>query len=128
GNETILLVEDEEAVRSVAKRMLERHGYRVVVAGDPEDALRLGNELGPQIDLLMTDVVMPKMSGATLAARLCERRPALKVLYVSGYTDGTVVEHGVLEQGVSFLQKPYTSDQLAHKVRAVLDESGDSPS
>jgi len=123
GSETILLVEDEEAVRSVARRMLERHGYHVVVADDPADALRLGDELGERLDLLMTDVVMPKMSGAVLAARLCARQPSLKVLFVSGYTDGTVVEHGVLEQGVSFLQKPYTSDQLGHKVRAVLDQS-----
>ena len=122
GHETILLVEDEEAVRGVAQRMLERHGYRVVVASDPEDALRIGDEIGDRIDLLMTDVVMPKMSGATLAARLCQQLPSLEVLYVSGYTDGTVVEHGVLEQGVSFLQKPYTSEQLAHKVRCVLDE------
>jgi two-component system, cell cycle sensor histidine kinase and response regulator CckA len=102
--------------------MLERHGYRVAVASDPEHALRLGEELGEQIALLMTDVVMPKISGAVLAARLCEQHPALKVLYVSGYTDGTVVEHGVLEQGVSFLQKPYTSEQLAHKVRVMLDK------
>ena len=65
---------------------------------------------------------MPGMSGALLAQRLCERRPSMKVLFVSGYTDGTVVAHGVLEQGVSFLQKPYTSEQLAHKVRAVLDQ------
>jgi two-component system cell cycle sensor histidine kinase/response regulator CckA len=123
GSELILLVEDEEPVRTVARRMLERHGYRVAVASDPEHALRLGEELGEQIALLMTDVVMPKISGAVLAARLCERNPTLKVLYVSGYTDGTVVEHGVLEQGVSFLQKPYTSEQLAHKVRVVLDRS-----
>jgi two-component system cell cycle sensor histidine kinase/response regulator CckA len=123
GSELILLVEDEEPVRNVARRMLERHGYRVAVASDPEHALRLGEELGEQIALLMTDVVMPKISGAVLAARLCQRHPALKVLYVSGYTDGTVVEHGVLEQGVSFLQKPYTSEQLAHKVRVVLDKS-----
>jgi PAS domain S-box-containing protein len=123
GSELILLVEDEEAVRNVARRMLERHGYRVVAATDPEHALRLGEEHGEQIALLMTDVVMPKMSGAVLAARLCERHPSLKVLYVSGYTDGTVVQHGVLEQGVSFLQKPYTSEQLAHKVRLVLDRA-----
>jgi two-component system cell cycle sensor histidine kinase/response regulator CckA len=120
GTETILLVEDEEAVRVVAQRMLERNGYRVIVA-DPSEALSLSDELGGQIDLLMTDVVMPRMSGATLAARLCERWPAMKVLYVSGYTDGTVVAHGVLESGVPFLQKPFTSEQLARKLRGVLD-------
>jgi PAS domain S-box-containing protein len=120
GTETILLVEDEEGVRVVAQRMLERNGYRVIVA-DPSDALALSDELGRQIDLLMTDVVMPRMSGATLAARLCERWPAMKVLYVSGYTDGTVAAHGVLESGVPFLQKPFTSEQLARKLRGVLD-------
>jgi CheY-like chemotaxis protein len=120
GTETILLVEDEEAVRVVAQRMLERNGYRVIVA-DPSDALSLSDELGRQIHLLMTDVVMPRISGATLAARLCERWPAMKVLYVSGYTDGTVAAHGVLESGAPFLQKPFTSEQLARKLRGVLD-------
>jgi two-component system cell cycle sensor histidine kinase/response regulator CckA len=121
GTETVLLVEDEESVRSVAQRMLERNGYRVIVARDSEDALRLSDELGDQIDVLLTDVVMPRMSGAALASRLLARWPTIKVLYVSGYTDGTVMEHGVLEHGVPFLQKPFTSEQLAHKLRSVLD-------
>ena len=94
---------------------------RVIIATDPHEALRIGSEWVEQLDLLMTDVVMPRMSGAALAARLCEHRPTIKVLYVSGYTDSTVIAHGVLEHNVSFLQKPFTSEQLARKLRAVLD-------
>jgi two-component system cell cycle sensor histidine kinase/response regulator CckA len=123
GSETVLLCEDEEAVRGVAQRMLERNGYRVVVARDPIDALRLAEQYGSGIDLLLTDVVMPRMSGAVLAARLAARWPKMKVLYMSGYTDGTVVAHGVLEQSGSFLQKPFTVDQLARKLRTVLAEN-----
>jgi len=123
GSETILLCEDEEAVRGVTQRMLERHGYRVLVARDPAEALRQAEQHGPQIDLLLTDVVMPKMSGATLAAQLTQRWPDMKVLYVSGYTDGTVVAHGVLEQNGAFLQKPFTSEQLARKLRDVLGKA-----
>jgi two-component system cell cycle sensor histidine kinase/response regulator CckA len=120
GSETILLCEDEEAVRGVAQRMLERQGYRVIVARDTADALLLAEQNGHDIDLLLTDVVMPKMSGAALATRLTAKWPRMKVLYVSGYTDGTVVAHGILEQNGSFLQKPFTSDQLARKLRTVL--------
>jgi DNA-binding NtrC family response regulator len=115
------LVEDEAAVRAVAERMLERHGYRVIVAASASDALALAEPQGTHIDLMLTDVVMPRMSGAELASRLAERFPRMKVLYMSGYTDGSVVAHGVLESGVSFLQKPFTSDQLARKLRSVLD-------
>jgi two-component system cell cycle sensor histidine kinase/response regulator CckA len=121
GSETILLVEDEEAVRTMAQRMLERNGFRVIVARDPADALRIASEPEQRIDLLLTDVVMPVMSGAALAAQLTARRPDLVVLYVSGYTDGTVGAHGVLESGASFLQKPFTSEQLVLKLRSVLD-------
>jgi PAS domain S-box-containing protein len=121
GTETVLLVEDDESVRAVAQRMLERNGYRVIVAHDPADALRLSDELGNQVDVLMTDVVMPRMSGALLAAQLLARRPEIKVLYVSGYTDATVMEHGALGYGASFLQKPFTSDQLMRKLRGVFD-------
>jgi two-component system cell cycle sensor histidine kinase/response regulator CckA len=121
ASETVLLVEDEEPVRVVAQRMLERNGYRVIVARDADDAIALSNELGAQIDVLMTDVVMPRMSGATLAAQLLARWPALKVLYVSGYTDAAVMAHGVLENGIHFLQKPFTSERLARKLRSVLD-------
>jgi CheY-like chemotaxis protein len=125
GNETVLLVEDEEAVRGVAQRMLERNGYRVLVAQNPGDALLVSELHDQRIDLLLTDVVMPRMNGAELASRFLTRWPQLKVLYMSGYTDGSVVAHGVLESGLPFLQKPFTSDQFARKVRSVLD--GDAP-
>ncbi len=120
GKETVLLVEDEEAVRVVAQRMLERNGYRVITAANATDALEAA-EQGTHIDLLLTDVVMPLLSGAELATRLGARYPHMKVLYMSGYTDGTVVAHGVLESGVAFLQKPFTSEQLARKIRSVID-------
>jgi two-component system, cell cycle sensor histidine kinase and response regulator CckA len=121
GFETILLVEDEEAVRVVAQRMLERHGYHVLVAQNAGEALLLCERPDQPAHVLLTDVVMPRMSGAELAARLMQRWPAMKVLYMSGYTDGSVVAHGVLENGASFLQKPFSSEQLARKLRGVLD-------
>jgi PAS domain S-box-containing protein len=124
GTETILLVEDEPAVREVARRILERHGYRVLVAASPGDALQLCKTHREVIHLLVTDVVMPRLSGPELARQLLLGRPALRVLYVSGYTDGSIESHGVLEPGVSFLQKPFSSDSLANKVRSVLN--GDS--
>jgi two-component system, cell cycle sensor histidine kinase and response regulator CckA len=127
GSETILLVEDEEAVRTMAQRMLERNGYRVIVARDPADALRIASEPERRIDLLLTDVVMPVMSGAALATQLRQLRPELEVLYVSGYTDGTVGAHGVLETGAFFLQKPFTSEQLIRKLRSVLDAPPGAP-
>jgi two-component system, cell cycle sensor histidine kinase and response regulator CckA len=121
GHETVLLVEDEEAVRGVAQRMLERYGYRVLVAQNPGDALLVSELHDQRIDLLLTDVVMPRMNGAELASRFLTRWPQLKVLYMSGYTDASVVARGVLESDVPFLQKPFTSDQFARKVRSVLD-------
>ncbi|MES1185352.1 MAG: PAS domain S-box protein [Myxococcales bacterium] len=124
GDETILLVEDEPAVREVARRILERHGYRVLAAESPDDARRLCQSEGGTIHLLLTDVVMPGCSGAQLAQQLAGARPGLKVLYISGYTDGSIDSHGVLAPGASFLQKPFTSDSLAGKVRSVLN--GDS--
>jgi CheY-like chemotaxis protein len=121
GNETILLVEDEPAVREVARRILERHGYRVLVAASPSEAVSVCQAEPHAIHLLLTDVVMPGSSGAQLAELLVGARPALKVLYVSGYTDGSIESQGVLGPGVSFLQKPFTSDSLASKVRSVLN-------
>jgi signal transduction histidine kinase len=121
GAETILLVEDEAGVRGLAQRVLEQYGYRVLVAQHGEEALRLlGKHDGP-IHLLVTDVVMPGISGRELAEALRLSKPDLKVLYMSGYTDEAIVRHGVLEEGVQFLQKPFTPQGLAHKVRQVLD-------
>jgi PAS domain S-box-containing protein len=121
GTETILLAEDAAPVRSVAREVLRRHGYRVLTAADGRTALELaGTHPGP-IDLLITDVIMPEMSGRQVADRLKERLPKLKVLFVSGYTDDAIVRHGILEPGIAFLQKPFSPESLARKVREVLD-------
>ncbi len=117
GSETILLVEDEEAVRVVARRILERYGYRVIVAQNAVTALQEAEK----IHLMLTDVVMPLMSGVDLATRMRTRWPDVKVLYMSGYTDGSIVSHGALKDGAPFLQKPFTSETLARKVRSILD-------
>ena len=123
GSETILLVEDAEWVRTLARQILEGAGYRVLEASGPEEAIRLINTShnGTKIDLLLTDVVMPGMSGNEMSKRLLERRPELPVLFMSGYTDEAIVQHGVLEAGINFIQKPFTPDALALKVREVLD-------
>jgi two-component system, cell cycle sensor histidine kinase and response regulator CckA len=124
GTETVLLVEDEEQVRAVATRILERNGYHVLVPKSAEEALRLAGEYAGPIALLVTDVVMPRISGTELSARMLQLRPQLKVLYVSGYTDGGIGAHRMLEDGASFLQKPFTTDSLARKVRSVIDGLG----
>lgn len=121
GAETILLVEDEDAVRRLASTVLERRGYAVLAGCDGEAALQLAARHTGPLDLLVTDVVMPRMSGPQLAAQLTQARPGLKVLYLSGYTDDTIIHHGVLREGVAFLQKPFSPEALTRKVREVLD-------
>jgi CheY-like chemotaxis protein len=120
GSETILLVEDQNEVRALTRRILEKRGYRVLVAANGGDALRLAEQQGGTIDLLLTDVVMPGMSGPELSLRLGPLHPGMKVLFLSGYTDEAILHHGVLEAGVAFLQKPFTPEILARKVREVL--------
>jgi two-component system, cell cycle sensor histidine kinase and response regulator CckA len=117
---TVLVVEDAEGLRALARRLLERHGYQVLVAANAEEALRLFDR-NPSIDVVLTDIVMPGASGAELTRRLAEQRPALKVIYMSGYTEETIVHHGVLNPGIAFLHKPFTSETLGRKVREVLD-------
>ena len=121
GTETVLLVEDAAAVRAVTKQALERQGYVVLEAPDGEAALRLAQQHRGPIHLLLTDVVMPRVSGRELAERLTQVRPDMKVLYASGYTDDSVVRHGILELGTAYLQKPFSPESLARKVRDVLD-------
>ena len=121
GTETVLLVEDDEQVRSLAQTVLERSGFRVIAASGCEEALRVEATYHEPIQLLLTDVVMPRMSGRQLAERLSRQRPRMKVLFMSGYTDDTVVHHGVLDAGIQFLQKPLTPEGLTRKVREVLD-------
>jgi CheY-like chemotaxis protein len=122
GTETILLVEDETMVRALTRENLNVCGYKVLEAIDGEDALKVSREYKQTIDLLLTDVVMPRMSGRQLAERLTEERRGIPVLYISGFTDDSIVHHGVLESGTQFLEKPFTLNALARKVRQVLDQ------
>jgi PAS domain S-box-containing protein len=121
GSETILLVEDEPGVRAIARGILSRAGYKVLEAEDGATALRVFESTQEPIHLVLTDVVMPGMSGRELVEELAKREPGLKVLFMSGYTDDTVVHHGVLDRGFAFLQKPIMPDALGKKVREVLD-------
>ncbi len=121
GRETILLVEDEDGVRELAREVLQGHGYTVIEARDGESALRIVEDRRERLHLLLTDVVMPKMGGRELARRLISRHPDVKVLYMSGYPDDALGEHGVLEPGAVLLQKPFTPQGMADKVRQVLD-------
>ncbi len=122
GGETILLVEDEEDVRRLAVRILERQGYTVLEASCGMDALVLCKERKEPLHMILTDVVMPGMSGRQLADQLIPLHPKMKVLYMSGYTDNAVIHHGILEDRVDYLQKPFTIDGLTRKVREVLDK------
>ena len=121
GSETILLVEDEEIVRSLVREMLETSGYRVLEAPHGAAAIALAEEYGESIDALLSDVVMPGLSGQELAARLSEIRPGLRIVFTSGYTEDAIANHGVLSPGTAFLEKPFTAAQLAQKLRDVLD-------
>jgi CheY-like chemotaxis protein len=120
GVETVLLVEDLDSVRALSEAVLARRGYRVLAASSGEEALRLAEGHPGTIHLLVTDVVMPRMTGPELSTRLAALRPGIKVLFMSGYTDGAIVEHGLLPPGSEFLQKPATPDALLEKVRKLL--------
>jgi len=121
GSETVLLVEDETAVRELFRKGLELRGYIVLAALTPEEALEASRGHSGPIHLLLTDVVMPGMGGLELASRVVALRPEIRVLYMSGYTDEAVVRDGLVADDVDFLQKPFTLEELAAKIRSVLD-------
>ncbi|HAK53999.1 MAG TPA: hypothetical protein DCP38_00750 [Acidobacteria bacterium] len=121
GSETILLVDDEDSVRQLASQLLRKSGYTVIEAADGPAAVRLCRDLPRPVDLLLTDVVMPRMNGRELAAEVNALCPALKVLYMSGFADHAIVHDGILDAGLAFLPKPLTMDTLTRKVRDVLD-------
>lgn len=121
GSETILVVEDEAAVRTLAVRILTDNGYHILEASQGSEALRIAREFQGKIDIVVTDVIMPGMSGKAMVAQLEPERPDIKVLYISGYTDNAIVHHGILDSNVDFLQKPFSIEGLARKVREVLD-------
>jgi CheY-like chemotaxis protein len=121
GAETVLVAEDEDGVRELLRKTLTEYGYTVLAARHGRDALLLATEQGDRFDLLVTDIVMPEMSGRELAETLLDRRPDLKVLYISGYTDDEVLQRGVRGREVGLLRKPFTTDELARRVRTTLD-------
>lgn len=122
GTETILLVEDEEAVRDLSRKMLESCGYMVLTARDGRGALAVLAENGKRVSLLLTDVIMPNMGGRELAEDMKKQFPEIKVLFSSGYDNNSIVNQGTLEEGTNFIQKPFTFDAIAIKVRELLDQ------
>ena len=121
GHETVLLVEDEATILNLTRKMLERQGYTVLAAGSPGEAIRLAREHAGEIHLLLTDVVMPEMNGQTLAQKLVALYPRLKRIFMSGYTADILGPHGVMEEGVHFIQKPFSGKELVAKFREALD-------
>lgn len=122
GRETVLLVEDEEMVRNLSREILEQHGYKVIQASDGAEGLRVCREFSGEIELMISDVVMPQMSGSELAREVATLRPEMRTLFMSGYTDDAIVRHGILDENLSFIQKPFMPDALALKAREVLDQ------
>jgi two-component system cell cycle sensor histidine kinase/response regulator CckA len=121
GRETVLLVEDEGIVRQITKTALEMHGYKVLEAGSGPAAIATAETCIDPIHLVLTDVVMPEMSGPKLAEHLRAGKPDLKVLFMSGYTDDDMIRHGMIDEDIEFLQKPFSPLELTRKVRKVLD-------
>ncbi len=126
GSETILLVEDEARVRRMTRQLLDQWGYQVLEAADPNQALEVARSHDGPIHLLLTDVVLPQMNGLSLATRLARKRPEMRILYMSGYTDDAIVRHGVIEAEVNFLAKPFSPESLARRIREILDQADPS--
>jgi CheY-like chemotaxis protein len=127
GNEKILIVEDEEEVRKLVSKMLEKQGYAILETSSGQEALLACGRCEGRIHLMLVDVIMPGMSGSELAKALKPLYPEIKILYMSGYTDDAIARHGVLEKGVNYIQKPFTLEGLARKVREVLDQDAPQP-
>jgi CheY-like chemotaxis protein len=123
SKETILVVEDELAILKLTTKMLENLGYKVMAANSPGEAINIARQNGTEIDLLMTDVVMPEMNGHDLSKTIMSIHPNIRRLFMSGYTADVIAHHGVLDEGVNFIEKPFTKDVLAVKVREVLESS-----
>jgi CheY-like chemotaxis protein len=121
GSETVLVVEDDKMVRGFISETLQAHGYTIIEAEGPEEALKLSSNYNGTIQLLLTDVIMPEMNGRELYEKLSLMRPQTKVIFVSGYTDDVIVHHNILEEGVNFIQKPFMISTLTQKIRKVLD-------
>jgi CheY-like chemotaxis protein len=125
GTETILLVEDEPSILRMTRMMLERNGYSVLSAASPSEAVEKATNHSGSIDLLMTDVVMPEMHGRDLAGQITELYPGIRYLFMSGYTANIIAHQGVLDDGVAFIQKPFSMADMTEKVREVLDMASD---
>jgi CheY-like chemotaxis protein len=123
GTETVLVVEDEESVRNLLRRILSKSGYTVLAAATGSEAIEICEQYRAAIHLMLTDVVLPRMSGGDLVKRLNESGMDILVLYMSGYTDDAIVHHGVLDHGIPFIQKPFTSEKILGKIREVLDSA-----
>jgi CheY-like chemotaxis protein len=126
GTETVLVLEDQMDVRGVIEKTLSRYGYTVIAAADGPEAIAIAAEHLRPIDLLLTDVILPGASGRDIATQVVATHPSLRVLYMSGYTDDVIVQHGILKPGLAFVQKPFTGDALARRIREVL-EAGSPP-
>jgi len=115
------VVEDNKSVLKMTRKILKKYGYNVLAVQDGDEAVRVGEQYEPPIHLMVTDVIMPKMSGREVARRMEHMRPGMKVLYMSGYTDNAVVHHGILDEDLRYIQKPFTPEDLAFKVREAID-------
>jgi DNA-binding NtrC family response regulator len=127
GHETLLVVEDTESLREMFCEVLQQEGYGVLSAANGEEALLVASEHKGVIHLLLTDVVMPKLGGADLAKELSRLRPGLRVLYMSGYTNGVITKHGVAGKGIAVIEKPFTTERLSGAVRLALDRPATNP-
>lgn len=122
GSETILLVEDDDMLRKLLSESLKLSGYRVIQAGNGDEAMAVSEMEGGPVHLLLTDVVMPIMGGPELARRLAPAHPQMKILYMSGYTDDAIIHHGVLDRTVQLVEKPFSPRDLVRRVRRILDQ------